>query len=185
MYEVDIIQLDNNFNFIKNIKSSKADITKNEWKLYDSMIISENNKITEFNIINFNTNFNFEEINKLFSNLSSLTFWKLNALKNNYKKINYSTTEIDHHIQKIISYPFLITIITLLSCIVMLNIQYQKPKLFIVVIGILLSVSIYYFNFFFGALGKNERIPLFVATWMPILILFIFSLIGLIRINEK
>ena len=74
---------------------------------------------------------------------------------------------------------------TILSAILMLNIKFQKPKLFFIVIGILLSVLIYYINFFFGALGKNEKLPLLVSIWIPIIILTIISIIGMIRINEK
>ena len=133
----------------------------------------------------FLSNFNYEEISNLFSNLSSITIWNLFELKKNYISINYSTTEIDYHLQRIIAYPFLITIITALSAILMLNLSFQKPKIFFVVIGILLSVIIYYINFFFGTLGKNEKIPLLVSIWTPIITLSIISLIGIVRINEK
>ncbi|AFS47066.1 permease YjgP/YjgQ family [alpha proteobacterium HIMB5] len=185
LIDVDIIQLDQNFNFERNIKAEEVDIRKKLWKLKNSYIIKSNNDVSFKNEIYFQTNFNFQEINKLFSNLSSLTIWKLYELKENYKTVNYSTTEIDYHLQKIISYPFLITVMTILTSILMLNIRHQKPKILIIVIGILLSVSIYYINFFFGAMGKNEKVPLMIAVWTPILILSLISLIGLVRINEK
>ena len=35
------------------------------------------------------------------------------------------------------------------------------------------------------ALGKTNRIPLTLATWMPIIIVGIFSSIGILQINEK
>ena len=98
--------------------------------------------------MSFESNFTYQDISSLFSNLSSLNIWNLIKLKENYVSINYSTTEIDYHIQRIIAYPFLITIISLLTAILMININYQKPKLFIIVIGILISVLIYYINFF-------------------------------------
>ncbi|MDC3022787.1 LptF/LptG family permease [Candidatus Pelagibacter sp.] len=183
--EVDIIQLNNKFEFQKNIKAEKVDIRENKWVLFNVKIIDNENKIEIKDKINIFSNFNYEEINNLFSNLSSLTLWNLFELKENYLSINYSTTEIDYHLHRIVAYPFLITIITLLSAILMLNLKFQKPKLFFIVMGILLSVVIYYINFFFGAMGKNEKIPLLVSTWTPILTLTIISLIGMIRINEK
>ena len=183
--DVDIIQLNKNFEFIKNIKSKKANIQKNKWILYNSMIIDNNNFVIKEDEISFFSNFTYNEISSLFSNLSSLTLWKLINLKNDYLSINYSTTEIDYHLQKLIAYPFLITIISVLSATLMLNIGYQKQKLHLIVFGIMLSVLIYYINFFFGAMGKNEKLPLIVSIWMPIVILFIISIIGLIRINEK
>ena len=182
---VDIIQLDKDFNFIKNIKSEKAYIENNNWKLSNSKIIDKNNIVSEEKEYYFSSNFNYENINSLFSNLSSLTIWKLLELKKDYLSIKYSTTEIDYHFQKIIAYPFLITIISVLSATLMLNIGYQKQKLYLIVFGIMLSVIIYYVNFFFGTMGKNEKLPLIVSIWTPIVILFIVSLIGLVRINEK
>ena len=35
------------------------------------------------------------------------------------------------------------------------------------------------------ALGKTNRISLVFASWMPILIIGIFSSVGIIQINEK
>ena len=47
---VDIIQLDKNFNFIKNIKSEKAFIKNNKWILSNSKIIDNNNSVFEENL---------------------------------------------------------------------------------------------------------------------------------------
>tara|TARA_Y100000992_G_scaffold258561_1_gene192774 strand:+ start:1123 stop:2205 length:1083 start_codon:yes stop_codon:yes gene_type:complete len=182
---VDIIQLNEKFELKKNIQSERVDIKEENWILYNSKIIDVNNEIVFKEISNFRTNFNFKRINNLFSNLSSLTFWDLIELRKNYKSINYSTTEIDYHIHNLIAYPFLITVMTILSAILMLNIKFQKPKLFLIVLGILLSVLIYYISFFFGTLGKNEKLPLLISIWIPIIILTIISTIGIIRINEK
>ena len=182
---VDIIQLDKDFNFIKNIKSERAFIANNQWTLSNNKIIDNSNTVLEEPKILFHSNFNYKDISGLFSNLTSLTIWKLIELKKDYLSIKYSTTEIDYHFQKIMAYPFLITIISVLSATLMLNIGHQKQKLYLIVFGIMLSVIIYYINFFFGTMGINEKLPLVISVWTPILILLIISLIGLVRINEK
>lgn len=182
---VDIIKLDKDFNFIQNIKSEKAFIENNRWILVNSKIINNDNTVFEKPELYHDSNFNYEDISGLFSNLTSLTIWKLIELKKDYLSIKYSTTEIDYHFQKIMSFPFLITIISVLSSTLMLNIGYQKQKLYLLILGLMLSVIIYYINFFFGTMGINEKIPLIVSIWTPIFILFIISLVGLVRINEK
>ena len=128
--EVDVIQLNNNFEFKKNIKANKVNIKENNWTLYDVQIIDDNNNIKTIDKMNFLSNFNYEEISNLFSNLSSLTLWNLFELKKDYLSVNYSTTEIDYHLLRIIAYPFLITVITALTSILMLNLNFRKPKLF-------------------------------------------------------
>ena len=99
--------------------------------------------------------------------------------------MNYSTTEINSHVQRIFSYPIYLMIMTILSATIMMNIKYDKPKVFHLIFGVLLSVVIYYIHYFLGVLGKSEKIPITVSIWMPIILLTIISSIGLIRINEK
>ena len=183
--DVQIIVLDNEFNFLKNIQSMKVEIKDNNWKMNNVKIIDGDNNVFEKEQMNFYSNFNYEEINNFFSNLSSQSIFELLELIKNYNAINYSTIEVRYHIQKLMAYPFLIMIITLLSSIIMLNIKHQRPKFFTIILGILFSVIIYYINFLFGTLGKNEKIPLLVAVWSPQIFLIMISLIGLIRINEK
>tara|TARA_B110000091_G_scaffold170501_1_gene183087 strand:+ start:48 stop:275 length:228 start_codon:yes stop_codon:yes gene_type:complete len=74
---------------------------------------------------------------------------------------------------------------TLISGILMMNIKYQKNIMLHIFIGIFLSVIIYYISHFSALLGSNNRIPLILSVWFPVLILTIISSVGLVRINEK
>ena len=69
--------------------------------------------------------------------------------------------------------------------VLMMNIKYQKSKIIYITLGIIISVSVYYINYFFGIIGKNERLPLLIALWLPLVILVMISTIGSIKINEK
>ena len=55
----------------------------------------------------FKSNFDLKKINSLFSNLSSLTVFKLIELRKSYKTLNYSLVDIDSHFYRVISYPSL------------------------------------------------------------------------------
>ena len=76
-------------------------------------------------------------------------------------------------------------IISVFSIVFMNNINQNKSKITILAIGIFFSVIIYYLNNFFGVIGKNEKLPLIVSVWFPLLILFFITSIGIVRINEK
>jgi len=182
---VSITQFDKNFDLIQSIVTKKIDISKKNWKIGKANISKANFEAEEVKDLIFRSNFNVEKINSLFSNLSSLTIWELNKLKNDYKSLGYSTLEINTHMQKIYSYPIYLMIMTLFSGIIMLNIKHNKPKIFNLILGILLSVIIYYMNYFSNLLGENERMPIMVSVWIPLVVLFLFSCIGLVRINEK
>ena len=54
-----------------------------------------------------------------------------------------------------------------------------------ILIGILISVVIYYLSFFFEELGKNEQIPIAISIWIPLIVIMLISTISLVRINES
>ena len=86
---------------------------------------------------------------------------------------------------KIFSVPIYLAIMTLLSGIIMFNSKYKKSKIFNVILGISLSVVIYYVNYFSGLLGETGKIPIVLSVWLPLIILILISSIGLVRLNEK
>ena len=131
------------------------------------------------------TNLNYMDLNSLYSNLSSLNIFELNELKKKYEVINYSSTEVNSAIQKLVSFPFYLMIMTVLAATIMLNIKHNKSKIFHLIFGILISVIIYYLSFFFEELGKNEQIPIGISIWIPLIIIILTSTLSLIRINEK
>ena len=69
----DISEFDKNYEIIRNIRSKKIDISNKEWILKDTEIYVQNNKKI-VNELRFNTNFDYEIIQNLFSNMSSLSF---------------------------------------------------------------------------------------------------------------
>ncbi|MDA7830382.1 LptF/LptG family permease [Candidatus Pelagibacter sp.] len=185
LYNVQIIILDNNFSLIEKIFTPEINISKNEWLMTDAIIVKENGKTSKINDYVFYSNFNYQKINNLYSDLSSLTFLGLLKLRKDYQVIDYSVTDLNIHIISLYAYPFYLTVITILSSIIMINIRHQKPKIFYISGGIIFSVLIYYINFFFIALGKNEQIPIALSIWLPIFLLLILTLIGVVKLNEK
>ena len=185
LYEVDILQFDKDFNLLKNIISSKILIKDKTWVLDNANIYNSKGQVKDVKNYILETNLNYNDLNSLYSNLSSLNIFELNSLKKKYESINYSSTEIDSAIQKLISFPFYLMIMTVLASTLMINIKHNKSKVFYLIFGILISVIIYYLSFFFEELGKNEQIPLGVSIWIPLIIVILISTFSLIRINEK
>ncbi len=179
-----ITEFDENFNVVRNIQNKKIDISKNEWKLFDAKIfeknIYQNKKETTLN-----TNFNFERIQTLYSNLSSLNIFELYELRQNYKSLNYSLTEIDLQLLKLISYPIYLVLMTIFSGLIMFNIKNINSSTFKVSLGLFFSVIIYYFSNFFHVLGSTERISLIIAIFAPLFLLSIINASMLYKVNNK
>jgi lipopolysaccharide export system permease protein len=179
-----ISTFDDEFNLVKSIKSDKIDIKDNEWLIYD-VTIFEKNISEKKDLIKFKSNFNQKKIESLFSNLSSLSLLKLIDLRQNYKSLNYSTVDVDMQIYKIITYPLILVIMTILSAIIMLNTKKSNSKVLKIIIGLFFSVIIYYINNFFNVMGSTEKLPLIVSIWTPIIFLSLINLVMLLNINEK
>ena len=180
-----INKFDKDFNFIESISSKKVDISSNEWVIERPIIFKENKQIQlNENLLLF-SHFNFDKINKTFRDLSSLNLFELFDLKRENELLGYSSQDVDLHFLKIISLPIYLGIMVIISSILMLNIKRDKPYIFHVLLGILLSVVIYYVNNIFNVFGLTNKIPIYLSVFFPIIFLSIISTIGLIRINEK
>ena len=180
-----ITQMDKDFNIVKTIIGKSANIQKNTWKIKNVEVHEiEKLKVSHDQIL-FKTNFNKEKLNNIFSNLTSLTFFELLSMSKDYNQLGYSTLEINSHLHKLYSFPIYLMIMSLVGGILMLNIKYNKSKIVNITIGIILSVIIYYLNYFINLLGTNEKLPIIISIWLPHLILFLLCLTFLIRINEN
>ncbi len=183
--ETTINEFDSSFILIRTIQSDNIDIKNNNWIVYKPKITKENITTEDNDQIIISTNFNVNKINNIFSNISTLNLSKLFNLKKEFEEVGYSTDEIMIHLLKLSSMPIFYGVLTVLSSIIMFNFTQQKSLLFHIMIGILMSVMIYYLNFIFNSLGNNGRIPINVSIFFPLIIVSLFSIIGLVNINEK
>jgi len=183
--QVTINQFSKDYKNLNNIVADEINIENKEWIIMKGSFSKINQGLKSFENLTFKSNFDAEQINKLFSDLSSLNILELNKLKKDYSNLGYSLTNINIHMQKLIAYPIYLTVMTIFASVIMLNIKRNKSKLFHVVLGVLLSVLIYYINYFSSLLGQNERMPEVMSIWLPLIIISLFCTIGLIRINEK
>ena len=179
-----ITEFDKDYNVLRNIKSEKIDIKTNKWIIINPEIFIQNINQKKKQIEIF-SNFDYERIQSLFSNLSSLSFLGLMELKKNYDLLNYSTIDVNIQIQKIISYPIYLVLMTIFSSLIMLNSKKFKSNTLKISIGLFLCVIIYYLNNLFNVLGATEKIHFILSVWLPLLFLTLIILLMTYKINEK
>ncbi len=183
--ETVINEFNKNYELVRVIQSDKIDIKDNLWIIYNPIITKNNLTKKEENPMVLETNFNYEKINNLFSNVSTLDIFKLFDLKKDYERLGYSSDEVLIHLIKLSTTPLIYGILTILSAIIMFGMTKNNSVLFHVTIGFLVSVLIYYLMFFFISMGNNGKIPVILSVLFPLLIMFIISIIGLINVNDK
>jgi len=179
-----ITEFNKEYEVIRNIQSKKIDIKEKKWLIYDATIYNKNES-NFVDILKISTNFDYKRIQTLYSNLSSLNIFQLFELRNNYKKLNYSLTEVNLQLLKIFAYPLYMLLITIFTALIMFKIKRQDSTTFKISLGLFISVIIYYINNFFFVMGTTERISLMFAIFAPLIILGIINSIMIYRINEK
>ena len=180
-----ITELDENYNLLNTIVSDNADINKKVWVLTNVKIYSQERKTENKINYEYSSSFNGKIISNLYSNLNSLNIFQLNKLKENYKSIGYSATEVNLHLNKIYSLPLYLTLTTIIGALLMFKLNYIKSKFFLIVIGVLVSVIFYYINYFSILFGKNETLPVAISIWLPHVIIFLICAFVSIRLNEN
>tara|TARA_B100000579_G_scaffold437789_1_gene469032 strand:- start:4130 stop:5212 length:1083 start_codon:yes stop_codon:yes gene_type:complete len=183
--DVTITQTNSKFENPNTIIAEKADISNKLWTLINVKIInnkSQNNKVMK---MNYESSFNGEIISNLFSNLNSLNLYQLYKLSENYSKIGYSTTDVIVHLNKLYSMPFFYLLMTVLGFLIMVKFKFIKTKFFTVVIGVFVSVIVYYINYFSSLFGSNETLPISLSIWLPHLILLLICTMGMVKLNEN
>tara|TARA_B100001057_G_scaffold495549_2_gene594829 strand:+ start:1011 stop:2099 length:1089 start_codon:yes stop_codon:yes gene_type:complete len=188
LIDVTIFQLDENYNLVEKIISKKANISKSEWELSEVRVfkpidgIMKSKKLTNYKI---NSIYNYEKINSLFKNLNTISFLDL-ILR--YKKLlnnGYNKIFLNESLQTMLTLPFFLFLMTGLAAILSMGTLKRSENVRFYILGIIVSIIIFYLKDLSIALGQTDRIPIILSIWTPILALSFFIFIGILQINEK
>ena len=187
LINVTIYHLDKNSRLIEKINSKKVNIQDNEWLIENPTFFFPDNKIVSETTKNYTliSNYNYEKINNLFKNFDTMSFIELSL---NYKKLidyGYNKRLLDQNLHSLLTIPFFLFVMTAIASILTLNTLKRSDNFKFIIIGLVVSVIVFYFKDFSLALGQTDRIPLVVSVWVPVIVLSLFSFIGIIQINEK
>jgi lipopolysaccharide export system permease protein len=183
-----IFNFDENYNLKEKIFSKTADIKGNNWILKEVSIleIKDSGSIQkQLDEIIINSIYDYEKITSLFKNFDTLSFLDLIINYDKFIKDGYNKIFLNSSLHAMLSMPFFLFMMTGLASILVLNRLKKTNNVKLIIIGIVVCVIIFYLKDLSLALGKTNRISLVLATWMPILIIGIFSSIGILQINEK
>ena len=188
LVDVTIFHLDQKSNLIEKIISSEVNIKNNLWVLKNGTIFKTKDGVLvgeKFENYNIESIYNYEKINSLFKNFDTMSFLDLIL---NYKKLlenGYNKIFLNQSLHSMLSLPFFLFLMTALASILTLNTLKKSDNFKFTILGLIISVIIFYFKDLSLALGQTDRIPLVLAVWAPVLALSFFIFIGVLQINEK
>jgi len=187
LVDVTIYEFDYDNNFLRRINSTTANITYSDWSFKNVKIYDREGRLTNKNAKDYahRSIYDIKKIKSLYSNLDTISFWSLSDEIKLLEVRGYSTREMRAKFQKSLVFPLFLLSMVLLSGVFTLGSNFKESNWTYFFIAIITSVLIFYFNDFSAALGKTNKLPIEVSVWMPIVIIFIFSSVGLINANQK
>ena len=188
LFEITIYKLNEDRNLIlERIEAKSADITETTWLMKDGYRTNfEGDSVREdFETMSFYSNFNKDRLNSIYSNLDTISFYKLMTEKDELVYRGYNSKLLDEKKHFYLSLPFFLVLMVCLALIFTLNSNERRQNAYYLIFSITACAFIFYFKNFSTALGTTERIPLVLSVWAPVLILSLFCSIGIIQINEK
>ena len=187
LMNVTIYEFDKNNNFVKIVEAKSANISSTTWSLKSVKIVDDNGKILSDNmdLLSYFSIYDLKKIKSLYTNLDTVSFWNIENEIELLEERGYSTKQMETKLHRSLAFPFFLLAMVLLSGVFTLGIRFKESNFTYAFIAIITCVLIYYFNDFSAALGRTEKLAVEVAVWMPIIIIFIFSTVGIIYANQK
>ena len=188
LVDLTIFHINENSNLKEKIIAKKANIESNTWVLNNVIVFNPVQGVLEgknFNEYKMESIYDYEKINSLFKNFDTMSFLDLIV---NYKRLlknGYNKPFLNQSLHTMLSMPFFLFLMTSLAAILTMNTLKRSENIRYIIIGLLVSVVIFYFKDLSLALGQTNRIPLILSVWAPVIALSLFTAIGVIQINEK
>ena len=187
LINLSIYKFDKNYALYSRLEASEARISENPWILQNGRKLNfdEEKKIEEFLTFEFESTFNVEKLNSIYSNLDTVSFLNLLANMDYLISKGYNPMLLTEKKHFYLSLPFFLILMVCLASMFTLNSNKRKQNTYYILLSILLCVIIFYFKNFSAALGTTQKIPIILSVWSPVIILSLFCSIGVMQINDK
>ena len=185
---ITILHLTEKNDFIEKIFADKADISNNQWVLFNVKLFKQENNLNTVSVYEnyeVNSSYNYEKITSLFKNFDTMSFLEIIFKYNTLLKQGYNKTFLDKTLHILLTIPFLLMMMTGIASILTLNSLNKTNNLKYILLSFLILIFVFYFKDLFLALGQTGKISLFLSIWSPVLALSFFIFIGVLQINEK
>ncbi len=187
LINVSIYKFDESYILYSRVDAAEARISENPWILQNGRKVdfAKDNKINEFLTFKFESTFNVEKLNSIYSNLDTVSFFNLITNMESLINKGYNPTLLAEKKHFYLSLPFFLVLMVWLASMFTLNTNDRRQNTYYILLSIIVCVIIFYFKNFSTALGTTEKIPIILSVWSPVIILSLFCSVGVIQINDK
>ncbi len=174
-----LLEYDESGVFSGRIDGKKARLKEGYWEMSEIQITPKYGETTYKISYNYETNIKSEDISDSLSSPSSISIWRLLTFINFLEDLGYSAIDFKMYLYSLICLPFFISALVFLAFSLVQGLKPNDKFSNIIIGSLILIFFIYFLSNLLNALGSTSQIhPLFANFSMPIIILFIASLIS-------
>lgn len=183
---VSVIELDKKSRIIKSTEAFAATLNdQHELSLKDAKIYIPGQAATKISSITYHTELTPSRIKETFVTPEAISFWNLPGTIKFYERSGFSVTKHHMHYLSLISLPFLLMAMVLISAVFALRPNQRRGGiLYLIVGGIITGFAVYFMSQVIYAFGLNGYLPELMAVWTPIIITACLSITILLQLED-
>lgn len=181
IFNIVIYMFDEANNLTKTIFAREAHLAQNFWKINNAKIVTNSLKKEIIPEYILPTKLSFEQIQENFADPDTLGFWELPAFIKTLKKSGFSVLRHQSHYQNLLALPFLLIAMIMIAATFSLQVTRRGRQGIIISLGIVVGFLIHFLLGLISAIGLSGNIPIFMAVWLPIIIVIMFGITLLIH----
>ncbi|PDH57220.1 MAG: hypothetical protein CNE93_05635 [SAR116 cluster bacterium MED-G06] len=166
------------------IRASSMQLTESGWIIDEAIVWQNDGERTDKGTMMLPSELVALDLGLSSEPPSTIPFVSLPAFINLLESAGLPTIEHRLHFHKLLSLPFLMIGLAMLSARATLTNMTRGRRARLFTRGIVIAVSIFLFSHFMQILGTSLRLPAIVAAWAPAIIVIILGAILLARMDE-
>ena len=185
MRDVSILEMDRNSQILRRVEALVGELKNERFYLRGVRVFEAGKETKILPETSYQTSINLQRIKENFIDPEAISFWNLPDTIHFYESSGFSAQRHRMRFLSLIASPFLLVAMVLIAALFSLraNIR-QGGVLFMVVAGVLSGFVIYFSSQLIYAFGVNGYIPVWLAVWSPVMIVFLLGTTVLLHTEE-
>ena len=182
-----VLEYDEYGAFQGRLDGRKASLKDGYWEMTDTQVTPKySNSFFEVSL-KYKTNIQLKDISDSLSSPSSISIWRLATFIDFLEELGYSAVDFKMHFYNLLSLPFFIASLVLLSATIVINLKQNDSYSKTIIFAVIIIFILYFLTNLFDALGSTSQIHPFTSKFiMPALVISLaYILYLLIELKRK
>jgi lipopolysaccharide export system permease protein len=181
---VNVYFFDNKNKHTQRLNAVSAYLNPNEW-VFQNVTVQHNGNINnQLDELRLATSLTTDTISESFSNPQTISFWRLPSFIKSLEQTGLDTTQMKIYYQNLLVQPLFLISMVLLAAATSLRTSRFTKLLPVVLLGLGMGFTVFFFAGFLRALGSGHEIPIFMAIWIPPIIIILCAIATLITLED-